>query len=36
LVDTKGDQKGVLEVDASGEVKGMDALSGEWKVAKLG
>jgi alpha-D-xyloside xylohydrolase len=35
-VDTKGDQKGTLEIDAGGEVKGMDMLSGEWKVSKLG
>jgi alpha-D-xyloside xylohydrolase len=36
LVDTQGDQKAVLEVDSSGELKGMDVLSGEWKVSKLG
>ena len=34
LVDTKGEHKGVLEVDASGNLKGMDVLSGEWKISK--
>jgi alpha-D-xyloside xylohydrolase len=36
LVDTKGDQKGVLVVDAHGELQGMEVLGGEWKVSKLG
>jgi alpha-D-xyloside xylohydrolase len=36
LVDTNGDEKGVLEVDTSGELTGLDALSGDWQVSKLG
>jgi alpha-D-xyloside xylohydrolase len=36
LVDTKGNQKGVLGVNADGELMGMDVLGGEWKVTKLG
>jgi alpha-D-xyloside xylohydrolase len=35
LVDTKGDQKGVLEVNADGELKGTEVLGGDWKVSKL-
>jgi alpha-D-xyloside xylohydrolase len=35
-VDNKGEQKGVLEVNADGELKGMDVLGGDWKVSKLG
>ncbi|KAF1949693.1 hypothetical protein CC80DRAFT_579659 [Byssothecium circinans] len=36
LVDGKGAEKGVLEVDKDGEVKGLNVLEGEWKVARFG
>lgn len=36
LVATNGDQVGALEVDANGELQGLDLLRGEWKVSKLG
>ena len=35
LVDTKGAQKGFLEVDGTGELKGMNVLSGDWKISKV-
>jgi len=35
LVDTTGEQKGVLEVGADGKVKGLDVLEGEWKVENV-
>lgn len=36
LVATNGDNKGVLKVDASGKLQGLDLLGGDWKVTKLG
>jgi alpha-D-xyloside xylohydrolase len=36
LVDTHGDEKGILEVKANGELTGLDLLQGEWQVVKLG
>jgi alpha-D-xyloside xylohydrolase len=36
LVDTNGDEKGMLEVDSNGELKGLDLLQGDWKVVKFG
>ena len=36
LVETNGDEKGILEVDSDGELKGFDSLQGDWKVSRLG
>jgi alpha-D-xyloside xylohydrolase len=36
LVDGKGVEKGTLEVDKEGEVKGLDILAGGWKVERFG
>ncbi|KAF2194257.1 glycoside hydrolase family 31 protein [Zopfia rhizophila CBS 207.26] len=36
LVDSEGEEKGVLEVGKDEEVKGLDVLKGEWKVERFG
>jgi alpha-D-xyloside xylohydrolase len=36
VVDTEGNEKGVLEVDKDREVKGQDLLNGEWMVTRFG
>ncbi|KAF1965804.1 hypothetical protein BU23DRAFT_519013 [Bimuria novae-zelandiae CBS 107.79] len=35
LVDTTGEQKGVLEVGSDGKIKGLDVLEGDWKVENV-
>jgi alpha-D-xyloside xylohydrolase len=36
LVDTSGDEQGILEVNPAGELKGLDLLQGDWNVVRLG
>ncbi|KAL5113860.1 hypothetical protein ACEQ8H_008240 [Pleosporales sp. CAS-2024a] len=36
LVDTNGDKQGELEVNSGGELQGLDTLTGDWKVTKIG
>ena len=36
LIDTKGDKKGLLEVDVTGGLKGLHTLEGTWSIRKFG
>jgi alpha-D-xyloside xylohydrolase len=35
LVDTNGDEKGVLQINSDGELHGLDLLQGDWSVVKV-
>ena len=35
LVDAQGEEKGTLEVVTDDELKGLELLSGDWKVVKV-